>query len=284
MPTDWLMGQDDWDDNSWSDESLHNGVQNLEACLGSMTVASPTVASDALSSNEEVSNDSEVEEEMPVGGEAESLEYSRVLETMTALKSSEQEREALLKDLQQMSSFKSFYIAVVEESTLPGETPADVRARKLLQDYEAGEGNVFRMPGKGQGSMAYAEEMYEKPQYSDTIFHRFQKRLQRCPQQLIRFCWEGEPLFITEPPSPSWQPSRCESCGARRCFEMQAMPALIQSLEMESITQLQGPLVEFGTVLFYSCSASCWKDGDTWKSEVALIQPDPDAAFWDKFR
>ncbi|XP_077517357.1 programmed cell death protein 2-like isoform X3 [Amblyomma americanum] len=242
MSTDWLVGQDDWDDDSWGDESPHhqahsnNSSQNLEACLGSITVTSPTVASNALPSSEEASNDSEMEEEIPV--QAESLESNRALEAMSALKSSEGERKALLRDLQQVSSFKSFHIAVVEESTLPGETPADIRARKLLQDYEAGEGNVFRMPGKGQGSTAYAQETYEKPQYSDTTFHRFHKRLQCCPQQLIRFCWEGEPLFIAEP-SPSWQPGKCESCGARRCFELQAMPALIQSLEVEGITQLQ---------------------------------------------
>lgn len=286
MSTDWIAGQDDWDDDLWGDESLHhqthnnNGAQSLEACLGSMTVKSPTVASDALSLNEEASNDSEMEDEIPV--EAESLESSRALETMSALKSREQEHKALLKNLQQVSSFKSFYIAVVEESTLPGETAIDVRARKLLQDYEAGEGNIFRMPGKGQGSTMYAQETYEKPQYSDTTFHRFHKRLLRCPQQLVRFCWGGEPLFIAEPLT-SWQPGKCESCGARRCFELQAMPALIQSLEVETITHLRGPPVEFGTVLFYSCVASCWKDGDTWKSEVAVVQPDPDAVFWDKF-
>ncbi|XP_077517358.1 programmed cell death protein 2-like isoform X4 [Amblyomma americanum] len=189
MSTDWLVGQDDWDDDSWGDESPHhqahsnNSSQNLEACLGSITVTSPTVASNALPSSEEASNDSEMEEEIPV--QAESLESNRALEAMSALKSSEGERKALLRDLQQVSSFKSFHIAVVEESTLPGETPADIRARKLLQDYEAGEGNVFRMPGKGQGSTAYAQETYEKPQYSDTTFHRFHKRLQCCPQQLI---------------------------------------------------------------------------------------------------
>uniref|UniRef100_A0A023GES1 Putative programmed cell death protein n=1 Tax=Amblyomma triste TaxID=251400 RepID=A0A023GES1_AMBTT len=138
--------------------------------------------------------------------------------------------------------------------------------------------------------MTYAQEAYEKPQYSDTTFHRFNKRLHRCPQQLISLSYltcakvllGREPLFISEPTS-SWQPGTCESCGARRCFELQAMPALIQSLEVEAVTELQGPPVEFGTVLFYSCSASCWKDGDAWKSEVSLVQPDPDAAFWDKF-
>uniref|UniRef100_G3MRI7 Programmed cell death protein 2 C-terminal domain-containing protein n=1 Tax=Amblyomma maculatum TaxID=34609 RepID=G3MRI7_AMBMU len=285
MSADWLVGQDDWGDDSWDDESPHHmvhnsGAQNLEASLGSMTVTSPTVASVALLSNEEASGDTEMEEQTLV--RAESLDSSRALENMCALRSSEGERKALLKDLQRVNSFKSFYIAVVEESTLPGETPADIRARKLLQDYEAGEGNVFRVPGKGQGNMTYAQEAYEKPQYSDTTFYRFNKRLRRCPQQLIRFCWEGEPLFISEPTS-SWQPGTCESCGARRCFELQAMPALIQSLEVEAVTELQGPPVEFGTVLFYSCSASCWKDGDAWKSEVSLVQPDPDAAFWDKF-
>ncbi|KAL1431289.1 hypothetical protein MTO96_014311 [Rhipicephalus appendiculatus] len=97
----------------------------------------------------------------------------------------------------------------------------------------------------------------------------------------MRFCWEGEPLFICPPP-PSWEPKNCEACGARRCFELQAMPALIPSLKIEGIRKLRDAPVEFGTVLVYSCSASCWKDGDTWRPEVALVQPDPDAVFWER--
>lgn len=285
LSSDWLAGQDDWDSDSWgnvpsSSACNDDSARNLETCLGSMSVTAVTTSPIASTPQEEevLSGDSEMEE-APV--EPEPAADGEALEAMTALKKSELERSAVLNGLLQGAIFKSYYIAVVEESALPDEAPADAHTRKLLQDFEAGDGNAFRTPGKGQGGATYAQESYEKANYSDAIFHKFHKRLQRCPRQLIRFCWEGAPLFISQPP-PSWEPSKCESCGARRCFELQAMPALIQALEVEGCAQLQGPAVEFGTVLFYSCSASCWKEGDTWLPEVALVQADPDAAFWDK--
>ena len=40
------------------------------------------------------------------------------------------------------------------------------------------------------------------------------------------------------------------------------------------------PMVEFGTVLVYSCSQSCWEDdleGDAvFREECVVVQPDPD--------
>lgn len=280
MSCDWLEGQDDWGDDSCvaglSPQKVCSGnTQGLEMSLGSLSVE-PRGASASPPSNKEDSNDYEMEEVASV--EPEPLQDSRALETMKILRSSERDHKEMLRGLQRPSAFKSFYISVVEESASPGETAADAHARKLLQEYEAGEGNAFRMPSRGQGCMTYAQELYEKAYHSDVMFHRFHKRLRRYPQQLMRFCWEGEPLFISPPP-PSWEPTKCEACGARRCFELQAMPALIPSLKIEGCDKVRGAPVEFGTVLIFSCSASCWKEGDTWRPEVALVQPDPDVAW-----
>ncbi|XP_050039168.2 programmed cell death protein 2-like isoform X1 [Dermacentor andersoni] len=282
MSCDWLEGQDDWGDDLFvagpSPQKMCSGnTQDLETSLGSLSV-SPRSAPGSPPSNKEDSNDYEMEEVASV--EPEPLQDSQALETMKVLRSSERDHKEMLRGLQRPSAFKSFYISVVEESASPGETAADVHARKLLQEYEAGEGNAFRMPSKGQGCTTYAQELYEKAYHSDVIFHRFHKRLRRYPQQLMRFCWEGEPLFICPPP-PSWEPNKCETCGARRCFELQAMPALIPSLKIEGCDKVRGAPVEFGTVLVYSCSASCWKEGDKWQPEVALVQRDPDAVFWE---
>ncbi|KAL3248226.1 hypothetical protein MRX96_056636 [Rhipicephalus microplus] len=181
------------------------------------------------------------------------LRSSQALEAMEVLKKKEREHREMLSSLKQPNAFKSFYISVEEEREIP-----------------AG----------GQGCVTYAQELYEKAYRNDVVFHRFHKRVQPYAHQLMRFCWEGEPLFICPPP-PSWEPKNCEACGARRCFELQAMPALIPSLKIEGLHKLKDAPVEFGTVLVYSCSASCWKDGDSWRPEVALVQPDPDAVFWE---
>ena len=76
-------------------------------------------------------------------------------------------------------------------------------------------------------------------------------------------------------------------------YELQLMPPLVYILH-QSITQAQSmeskdsellllkeKVVEFGTVLVYSCSASCWEEENTnnigqFREEVVVVQPDLD--------
>lgn len=279
----WLEDQDDWGDDDTQPDRLSPqkacsaNTQGLEASLGSLSVAPVVTAPASPPLNKEDTFDCEMEEAV----EPVPLRSSQALEAMEVLKKKEREHREMLSSLKQPNAFKSFYISVEEEREIPaGEASANAHARRLLQEYELGEGNAFRVSSRGQGCVTYAQELYEKAYRNDVVFHRFHKRVQPYAHQLMRFCWEGEPLFICPPP-PSWEPKNCEACGARRCFELQAMPALIPSLKIEGLHKLKDAPVEFGTVLVYSCSASCWKDGDSWRPEVALVQPDPDAVFWE---
>ena len=87
----------------------------------------------------------------------------------------------------------------------------------------------------------------------------------------------------------------CKECGALCVFELQLMPPLVYMLQqygkriektaaMSSDQYLPLPLekvVEFGTVLVYSCLASCWEEATstsllTFREEIVVIQPDPD--------
>merc|ERR1719150_3200889 len=105
-----------------------------------------------------------------------------------------------------------------------------------------------RVSGKG------ATESYEKShtKLKDKVFHKFTKRLAKCPEQILRYSWGGEALPISPCDSSI---SCCPSCGAHRQFELQLMPGLIPSLTSTS----KSGLIEFGTVIVYSCSQSCWK-------------------------
>ena len=50
---------------------------------------------------------------------------------------------------------------------------------------------------------------------------------------------------------------RCESCGAKRVFELQLVPGLISALELEegSVDLEEG--MEWGTVILGVCSDDC---------------------------
>uniref|UniRef100_A0A8C6U2U9 Programmed cell death 2-like n=1 Tax=Neogobius melanostomus TaxID=47308 RepID=A0A8C6U2U9_9GOBI len=159
--------------------------------------------------------------------------------------------------------FRPYFISVVEESDLFGED------HELREGIAVGELDCFEDGGGGQ-------ERYEKTKvkHGDAVFVRFMKMISICPEQILRYCRGGKPLFISEPPANMPQVvSTCASCGGPRTFELQLMPALVSLLRGES-SELQ---LEFGTVLVYTCLGSCWTSGTNKAvEEFCYVQSDPD--------
>ncbi|XP_070686319.1 programmed cell death protein 2-like isoform X2 [Pempheris klunzingeri] len=169
---------------------------------------------------------------------------------------------------------RPFFISVVEEADLCGEEDDLRHAQELLREYERREGvAVGELEGGG------GEEKYEKTRarHGDAVFSRFMKRISLCPQQILRYCHGGKPLFISEPP-PNMDRlvSACGACGGPRTFELQLMPALVSLLQRAGGGGAEAEL-EFGTVLVYTCRNSCWTDGSgSAVEEFCFVQADPD--------
>nr|XP_043873614.1 programmed cell death protein 2-like [Solea senegalensis] len=171
--------------------------------------------------------------------------------------------------------FRSFFVSVVDESDLRGEDDLD-HAQQLLREYESREGVAVGGLDCGEGVGDRGQEKYEKSRarHGDAIFSRFMKRISICPQQILRYCRGGRPLFISEPPAntaPVVAP--CGSCGGSRTFELQLMPALVSQLRRKDAEAE----LEFGTVLVYTCTNSCWTEGSgSAVEEFCYVQGDPD--------
>ncbi|XP_056137226.1 programmed cell death protein 2-like [Lampris incognitus] len=173
--------------------------------------------------------------------------------------------------------FRPFYISVVDESDLGGEADLE-HAQELLREYEEREGvevsELENVGGGGEGG----EEKYEKTKarHGDAIFSRFMKTISLCPEQILRYCWSGKPLFISEPPSNmAKMVPVCSICGSSRTFEFQLMPALVNLLQSKDSNSEM--VLEFGTVLVYTCRRSCWTTGSTSPlEEFVFVQADPD--------
>lgn len=176
--------------------------------------------------------------------------------------------------------FRPFYISVVEESDLGGQDDLE-HAQQLLREYENREGVAVGELQGGEGGGG-GDEKYEKSEarHGDAVFSRFMKRISLCPEQILRYCWDGTPLFVSEPPSNMAQMvPACGSCGGRRTFELQLMPALV-SLMRRTDSGSEAEL-DFGTVLVYTCRSSCWTAGSASPlEEFVFIQSDPDQQFF----
>uniref|UniRef100_A0A3B4Z8Y0 Programmed cell death 2 like n=1 Tax=Stegastes partitus TaxID=144197 RepID=A0A3B4Z8Y0_9TELE len=171
--------------------------------------------------------------------------------------------------------FCPFFISVVEESDVGWEEDGLEHAQQLLREYQRREGVEV---GELEESGGSREEKYEKTRarHGDVVFSRFMKKISLCPQQILCYCRGGNPLFISEPPSNMAQlVSVCSSCGGPRTFELQLMPALVSLLQRKD-SSAEAEL-EFGTVLIYTCTKSCWTPGShTPVKEFCFVQTDPD--------
>ncbi|KAJ3213842.1 programmed cell death protein [Dinochytrium kinnereticum] len=170
---------------------------------------------------------------------------------------------------------------------------------KLLEQYRK-SGNVIDLdsPGEGGGEdgMSWAGESYEKirPKHYDKVFKKFQKAVEKVPEQCLRYSFKGTPLFyatdvILQNLSTSGPPP-CPKCSSPRVFEMQIMPSILSILPTEQYasrikreeekalratadnhskqsfpTQADVATVlsqmsvgmDFGTVLVYTCEKDC---------------------------
>ena len=110
----------------------------------------------------------------------------------------------------------------------------------------------------------------------DATFLRFSDRLAQNPSQVLRYEFNGTPLLYSgsdavaarfgvvpgktkTQTTPSQGMPRCESCGARRVFELQLVPGLISAFEEESVDLEEG--MEWGTIILGVCTNDCGEVG-----------------------
>ncbi|NXO29890.1 PDD2L protein, partial [Cisticola juncidis] len=170
--------------------------------------------------------------------------------------------------------FQPFYINVVDEEDYMDFLDTD-HADKLLKEYQQRECVDLEQMMSESFAGEDGNEKYEKSEVKgwDHTFHKFMKRISMCPEQILRYSWGGQPLFITSPAASLEQAiPACSNCGSSRVFEFQLMPTLVSVLQSDSDLS-----VEFGTVLVYTCERSCWPTNhQTPLEEFVFVQEDPD--------
>ncbi|KFV39387.1 Programmed cell death protein 2-like, partial [Tyto alba] len=250
----------------WCDEADDWGV-----CDGA---ESPACASlQLLGLNEAVS--SSLSREMECASQFQQLRLSEAMDGSGSLNTHPPVSEGTVTaTFSSAPVFQPFYISVVDEEDYAGFLDTD-HADELLKEYQQREGvgleQLMSESFVGEGD----NEKYEKSEVKgrDHTFHKFMKRISVCHEQIIRYSWGGQPLFITCPPANIDKDiPACGNCGSNRIFEFQLMPALVSMLQSDSDL-----LVEFGTVIVYTCERSCWPtNNQTPLEEFIIVQEDPD--------
>ncbi|XP_040889802.1 programmed cell death protein 2 [Toxotes jaculatrix] len=117
------------------------------------------------------------------------------------------------------------------------------------------------------------EEMAMSETEDTKVFQRFKKKIAPEPHQVVRYSRGGSPLWVSSQHIPSDQDIPPCICGARRTFEFQVMPQLLNSLRVDST----GASIDWGILAVYTCSASCDHDDQycpefIWKQDFTLDQ------------
>ncbi|XP_069625420.1 programmed cell death protein 2 isoform X2 [Ranitomeya imitator] len=104
----------------------------------------------------------------------------------------------------------------------------------------------------------------------DKAFRRFKKRISIEPEQVLRYSKDGEPLWISLQNVPVENDIINCDCGAKRVFEFQVMPQLLNYLKVDSLQQS----IDWGVLAIYTCSANCnaethYVEEFLWKQDVS---------------
>ncbi|XP_063306450.1 programmed cell death protein 2 [Pelobates fuscus] len=113
------------------------------------------------------------------------------------------------------------------------------------------------------------EAMARHESTDDVVFNLFKKRIAAEPDQVLRYCRGGEPLWMSAQNVPAANDIPDCQCGAKRVFEFQVMPQLLNHLKVDSL----GESIDWGILAVFTCINNCNAEKDylvefLWKQDV----------------
>ncbi|KAL7987584.1 hypothetical protein Chor_006503 [Crotalus horridus] len=115
------------------------------------------------------------------------------------------------------------------------------------------------------------EMMAKHETQEDRIFQIFKERISLEPEQVIRYCRNGEgPIWISGLNIPRDTDIPNCQCGSKRVFEFQVMPQLLAHLNVDSL----GESIDWGTLAIYTCAVNCdlgnhYVEEFIWKQDIS---------------
>ncbi|KAG9344345.1 hypothetical protein JZ751_011014 [Albula glossodonta] len=97
------------------------------------------------------------------------------------------------------------------------------------------------------------DEMAMHETEDSRVFQKFKQKTELEPHQVLRYCRAGSALWVSAQHIPKDKDIPDCPCGAKRIFEFQVMPQLLNHLKVD------GPhaSIDWGTLAVYTCEDSC---------------------------
>lgn len=143
------------------------------------------------------------------------------------------------------------------------ETEDGITPEVVETDESEITGSMGEAPEEELDSMAKHESREDK------IFQKFKTKIAQEPEQILRYGRGIAPIWISGENIPQEQDIPDCPCGARRLFEFQVMPQLLNYLKADRL----GRSVDWGVLAVFTCAESCrqgtgYTEEFVWKQDV----------------
>lgn len=121
----------------------------------------------------------------------------------------------------------------------------------------------------GEAPEEELDSMAKHETREDSIFQKFKTQIAHEPEQILRYGRGIEPIWISGENIPQEKDIPDCPCGAKRIFEFQVMPQLLNHLKADRL----GRSVDWGILAIFTCAESCslgsgYTQEFVWKQDV----------------
>ncbi|NXG70258.1 PDCD2 protein, partial [Baryphthengus martii] len=146
-----------------------------------------------------------------------------------------------------------------EEPESPADSSGDPDDGQGAVDTSEGPKEQEELRATGRAALQSLDEetleaMAKHETQEGKIFQMFKERVAAEPEQIIRYCRGGEsPVWVSGENIPEEKDIPNCLCGAKRTFEFQIMPQLLNHLQVDSLEES----IDWGTLVVYTCADNC---------------------------
>ncbi|NXG43814.1 PDCD2 protein, partial [Psilopogon haemacephalus] len=162
-----------------------------------------------------------------------------------------------------------------EEPESPVDSSEDPTDEQVSVDASKGPKEQEELGATGSAAFQSIDEetldaMAKHETEEDKVFRMFKEQIAAEPEQVIRYCRGEGPVWVSGGNIPEEKDIPNCSCGAKRIFEFQIMPQLLNHLKVDSL----GESIDWGTLVVYTCADNCGKGNEyleefIWKQDFS---------------